>query len=165
MSQSKKSKQGNVRKYKKPFQINIGLVIFGIIFIYIIIMIIMYSTSKHISAYEVKTGSLTVPSVYTGLIVREEETFTTESGGYVSYFIPESKRIGLGDVICAISDSDEFTSRIAETNDGSSNLSKDDLNDIREQVEFFERDFTYQDYSDAYNFEDDIEITVSKYIN
>lgn len=165
MNQKKKNTQGNVRKYKKPFQINIGLIIFGIIFIYIMIMIVMYSTSKHISAYEVKTGSLTVPSVYTGLIVRDEVPFTSESGGYVSYFIPESKRVGLGDVICAVSDSDKFTSGLTETNDGTSSLSKDDLNDIKEQVEFFERDFTYENFTDAYDFEDDIEITVSKYIN
>jgi hypothetical protein len=162
---NKRKNQGNIRTYRRPFQINIGLIIFGIIFIYILIMVIMYSTSKHISAYEVKTGQLTVPSVYTGLIIREEQTYISENGGYISYFIPESKRIGKGDVVCAISASNEFITRLSEMNDGSSSLSHQDLGDMKEQVEFFERDFTYSSFTDAYDFEDDLEITVSKYIN
>ena len=46
----------NIRKYHKPLNINIGMIIFGVMFIYIIICIIMYTRTEHLSGYEVKEG-------------------------------------------------------------------------------------------------------------
>ena len=37
---------------------NIGLAIFGIIFIYLVVTILLYLTGTHVSAYEVREGSI-----------------------------------------------------------------------------------------------------------
>lgn len=46
-----------ITKYRRPLNINIGMVIFAVIFIYIVICVFMYFTSKHIVWYEVQAGS------------------------------------------------------------------------------------------------------------
>ena len=50
-----------VRQYKKPVTIDLGMIFFGVIFIYIIVCIFMYFTTKHVAGYQVKVGSLYVP--------------------------------------------------------------------------------------------------------
>ena len=45
-------------KYRKPFNINIGIIIFIIIFIYLVFNIFSYMTTEHISVYEVEQGTI-----------------------------------------------------------------------------------------------------------
>lgn len=48
------SKNKKVVRYRKPFNVNIGMIIFIIIFIYLIFNIFSYMTTEHISTYEVE---------------------------------------------------------------------------------------------------------------
>ena len=52
-------RQNKVKKYRKPLNLNIGMLIFGAIFIYVIICVIMYFQTDHIVRYEVTEGSIT----------------------------------------------------------------------------------------------------------
>lgn len=63
---------GKIRQYRKPLNINLGIIIFSVIFIYIVICVFLYFTDKHIMGYEVKTGSLSVGNVYQGIALRQE---------------------------------------------------------------------------------------------
>ena len=47
-----------IKKYRKPLNLNIGMLIFGAIFIYVIICVILYFQTDHIVRYEVTEGSL-----------------------------------------------------------------------------------------------------------
>ena len=69
----KKSK--NVVQYRKTIDINIGIIIFVIIFIYLIFNVFSYLTETHISVYEVEQGTIAVNNVYNGLILREEKVW------------------------------------------------------------------------------------------
>lgn len=51
------SKNKKVVRYRKPFNVNIGMIIFIIIFIYLIFNIFSYMTTEHISTYEVEQGT------------------------------------------------------------------------------------------------------------
>ena len=52
------SKNKKVVRYRKPFNVNIGMIIFIIIFIYLIFNIFSYMTTEHISTYEVEQGTM-----------------------------------------------------------------------------------------------------------
>ena len=41
----------NIKVYQKKKHLNIGIVIFGVIFIYLLVTVLMYLTAKHISVY------------------------------------------------------------------------------------------------------------------
>ena len=68
----------NITKYRRPLNINIGMIIFGVMIIYMIILGIMYFKTEHLSGYEVKEGSLSVNNVYRGIAVREEKVYQTQ---------------------------------------------------------------------------------------
>ena len=42
----------NIKVYQKKKHLNIGIIIFGVIFIYLVVTVLMYLTEKHISVYE-----------------------------------------------------------------------------------------------------------------
>ena len=60
----------NIKVYQKKKHLNIGIIIFGVIFIYLVVTVLMYLTEKHISVYEVREGSILKDNSYTGLAIR-----------------------------------------------------------------------------------------------
>ena len=73
--------------YRKRKHLNIGIVIFGIILIYLVATIVMYLTAPHVNVYEVRQGSILKDNAYTGLALREETIVYAEDSGYVNYYI------------------------------------------------------------------------------
>ena len=71
-----------IKQFKKPLNINLGMIFFGVIFIYLLVCIFLYFTTKHVAGYQVKTGSLFVNNVYTGMAIREENLITSDYAGY-----------------------------------------------------------------------------------
>ena len=67
-----KKNSKKIVKYKKYIGINIGTLLFGIVFVYMMVCIVMYLTSTHIAPYEVKKGSLSGNNKYTALALKSE---------------------------------------------------------------------------------------------
>ena len=59
-----------IQKYRRPLNINVGMVIFAVIFVYVCICISMYFKDNHIKPYEVREGSLASENLYTGSRIR-----------------------------------------------------------------------------------------------
>ena len=95
--------EDNIIKYRKRKHLNIGLVIFGIIFVYLIATIIMYITAPHITVYEVRQGSILKDNAYTGLAIREEIVVHTDASGYVNYFAEETSKVRVGTKVYTLS--------------------------------------------------------------
>ena len=55
----------NIQVYRKKWNINIGVIIFGVIFVYLVVTVLMYATAKHVSSYEVREGSILKDTSYT----------------------------------------------------------------------------------------------------
>ena len=75
-------KQKKIKKYRKPLNLNIGMLIFGAIFIYVIICVIAYFQTSHIVRYEVQEGSLATNNIYRGVIIRDETVVNADAAGY-----------------------------------------------------------------------------------
>ena len=61
---------------KRAVTLNIGTILFGALFIYMVISIIMYLTAAHIAPYQVTSGPLSKNQTYTALILRSEQLCT-----------------------------------------------------------------------------------------
>lgn len=46
-------KTTNITVYRKKNHVNIGIIVFGAIFVYLIVLVLLYLTDRHVSAYEV----------------------------------------------------------------------------------------------------------------
>ena len=141
-----------IKQYKKPININIGTIFFGVIFVYLVVCIIMYFTTKHISGYQVKKGSLFVNNVYTGLAVREEEIIKSNYSGYINYYVREGSRIGANKMVCTIDEGGRLQALIEEQSMGENSLSEEALYNIRDDMMDFSRDFDERNFIATYDF-------------
>ena len=94
-----KKKNKKIIKYRKPLHINVGMIIFALIFVYMVFSVYTYIRRDKIQFYEVQEGSIVNNTDYTGIILREEEVKTADRSGYINYYIREGKTrlvIGIG---------------------------------------------------------------------
>ena len=156
----KKSK--NIIQYKKSFNINIGVIIFIIIFIYLIFNIFSYLTETHISVYEVEQGTIAVNNVYHGLILREEKLFPSIYNGSLNYYVKEGSKIAYGDLIYSVDETGNVASIINEANKNGANLDKDSLNEIEESISDFQSSYRSGNFYQVYSFKENINDSLSE---
>ena len=93
------NKRNKVTKYPRSLNINIGMIIFAVILVYVIICVFIYFNSKHIVGYEVMEGSLSTDNIYEGIALRNEEVVKSKLAGYVNYFATEGRRVAVGNLV------------------------------------------------------------------
>ncbi|MCI8293246.1 MAG: hypothetical protein HFH53_06895 [Hespellia sp.] len=153
MSQ-KETQSSNIRPFKKKRELNLGIILFSIVLIYLLITVMMYLTSKHVSAYEVREGSILKDNSYTGLVLREETVVHTESSGYVTYFISEKSKIRRGTSIFTLSDAPLDTQ--TSTGADSTFLSGSHQIDFLSKIQNFSNTFKESDFTGIYTLKSEI---------
>ena len=155
----------NIRTYRKPLNINLGMLIFLVIFIYIVICVLMSLNQKKIVPYEVKIGSLSTDNLYTGIAIREETVVTSGNSGYINYYAREGERVGSGNLVCTIDETGQLREMISEQNADNTALSDADLYEIKASIVNFTSGFDKTEYSSVYDFKYEMEGTVLKLAN
>ncbi|MDD3338205.1 MAG: HlyD family efflux transporter periplasmic adaptor subunit [Lachnospiraceae bacterium] len=162
MATSKKSKTQKTVKKKRSdirhlFSLNIGTIIFGAIFLYMVITVILYLTATHISSYQVTAGPLAKNQTYTALALRSEQVMTADTSGYLTYYGRENSKVKKNGVVYSI----------GETQAEDENISLTDaaLAKIRSQMSKFSSSFDSTDFHDLYSFKYDLEGGILQYSN
>lgn len=81
------ARKQNVVRMHHGLNLNIGIVIFVIIIIYVIFNLISYLTSSPVAEYEVGQGTIATNHVYHGLILRDETVVYAGQSGYINYYL------------------------------------------------------------------------------
>lgn len=157
--------RGKIRQYRRPLNINLGMIIFCVIFVYIIICVFLYFTSRHIVRYEVKTGSLSVNNVYQGIAVRNEEIVTSPYSGYVNYYAREGGRVAVGDLVYTVDETGQLAEIAAEEELGENSLTDTDLGELKTEILGFTNTFSPQNFRQVYDFKYSVQGTVLKLAN
>lgn len=155
-------KNKKVVKYRKPFSINIGVVIFVIIFIYLIFNVFSYMTTTHISIYEVEQGTMAANNVYRGLVLREEQIVSSSYTGSLNYYVKEASRVGYGSLICSVDENGDVSKMINDVGRDSSNLDQESLEAIEESILEFQNAYKTQHFYNVYAFKEDINSTLTE---
>ena len=151
-----RTESAKIKQYKKPLNINLGMIFFGVIFIYLLVCIFLYFTTKHVAGYQVKTGSLFVDNVYTGMAVRDESLIMSDYSGYLNYYVREGSRIGAYKMVCTVDEGGRLKDIMNEQSMGENRLSDDSLNEIRDDIMNFSSSFHPYNFSSTYDFKNTI---------
>lgn len=149
-----------VVNFKKKFQINIGVVIFGIIFIYLIATIIIYLLAPKISVYEVRQGSILKDTAYTGLAVRDETVVYADEEGYVNYFAEENGKVKVGSMVYTISD--EKLIFDSNTSTDKIELTREEERAFVLKIQSFNEQYMEHNYSSTYRFKSELNHSLNK---
>ncbi|HIZ22894.1 MAG TPA: hypothetical protein IAA21_08890, partial [Candidatus Blautia faecigallinarum] len=94
---------GFFAKAKKIVGLNIGTVIFAVLFLYMLFSAVLYLTSDKVESYQVISGPLSRNETYTGLAIREERVCQADTNGYVTYYAREGNKINANGAVYGIS--------------------------------------------------------------
>lgn len=159
------AKDSNIIKYRKPFQFNIGFVIFLIIILYVIYNVYAYMTSTTIAEYQVTQGNIATNHVYKGLILRDEQLVFAERDGYVNYYKKNGSRISVRDVVYSIDTNGTISNKINSTDNLSSRLSHDALSEISEDIDNYIMTYNNEDFYKTISFKSDLNSQMNQIIS
>lgn len=158
-------KSNKIKKYRKPLNLNIGMLIFSAIFIYVIICVIMYFQTSHIVRYEVKEGSLATNNIYRGIALREEIVVNADTAGYVNYYSREGERVAKDDLVYILDETGQLSQTIEDSNLGENTLSDKELAEFRSEIVNFMHGFNSDNFDSIYDFKYSLKNTVLKLAN
>lgn len=159
------NKRNKVTKYPRSLNINIGMIIFAVILVYVIICVFIYFNSKHIVGYEVMEGSLSTDNIYEGIALRNEEVVKSKLAGYVNYFATEGRRVAVGNLVYTVDESGQLLDELKAQGTNDVTLSDDDLSELRSQIVDFSSGFQPAQFNSIYDFKTSMTGTVQKLAN
>lgn len=156
------------RKNKKPglgakilwqvrriFGLNIGTMIFGVLFLYMIFTAVVYLTSSHIEAYQVTVSPLSRNETYTGLAIHDEIVCQAPNSGYVNYYARECGKVNAGGVVYGLSQTQIPVGEVT--------LSEEQMAKVKSDMLSFARNFSSSRFNTAYSFKYQLEGSVLQY--
>ena len=140
------------RNDSEQFKINIGTIVFGVIFVYMLIHVIMALRVERLAIYEVQNSYIDTNITTTALIVRDEKLVNADSSGYVSYYVRDGEKIGKNKTVYTIDETGSVYDRLKDANSDELEMSTDALTEVRTRISTYENYFDYSDFSELYNF-------------
>lgn len=154
-------KEANILKYRKRKHINIGILFFGFIFIYLVATIVLHITAPQITVYEVRQGSILKDNAYTGLVIREETVVYADAAGYVNYYAEDNSKVKVGTKIYTLSNEKlEFDEVISS--DSEHILSSEEKYSLLLKIQSYNNQFQETDFSSTYQLKNEIQSSLNK---
>lgn len=154
-----------VKKYRRPLNLNIGMIIFGVILIYVIVCVILYFQSGRIQRYEVREGSLAANNLYRGIVIRKESVVYTDTAGYVNYYAREGGRVARNDLVYVVDETGRLNEEIEGISMGENTLSEREMAEFRSEIVNFVHGFDSANYENTYDFKYSMKNMVLKLAN
>ena len=164
-NRNRKNQNGKISKYRKPLNLNIGMIIFGVIFIYVVICVILYFQTSHIVRYEVQEGSLVTNNIYRGIIIRDETVVTANTAGYVNYYAREGERVAKNDLVYIVDETGRLNESLESMSLEENSLSNKELTEFRDEIVNFVHGFDNKNFSTTYDFKYSLQNTLMKLAN
>ncbi len=136
-----------------PF--NIGTFIFGALFVYMIISILLYLTADHITVYQVTAGPLSRNQTYTAMALRQEQVVTAGGSGYITYYARENSKVAKSGVV--------YTLGTQQQEAAVAPLDEEDYAQLRQTMANFSSYYSDSNFYDTYNFKYELEGSILQY--
>lgn len=141
-----------VNKQKNfKFQINIGFIVFAIIFVYLTITVIVNLMKENISVCRVEEGKIINSASFTGVCIRDEEVINASGNGYISFYVGEGEKVADSGSIYLLNANPPDEGITSTTSDAIQ--SADNYSEIRDQITVFTKNYTDSQYSQIYSLD------------
>lgn len=152
-------------RYKNRRHLNLGIILYIAIFIYMIVYVVASSKTTRISPYEVKEGSLATNYTYRGIALRDEQLVTADKSGYINYYVKEGTRVACGDLVYTVDETGQLAEYLENASLDENTLSDTELSELRSQITEYMNGFDEADFSTTYDFKYGMKNSVLKLAN
>lgn len=150
------------RKIKRP---SIAVVFFLVVLIYIAFYTITYLSKEKISIYEVYAGSISTDNVFSGLILREEEIFTSDYAGNINYFLLDGTKASVGSTIYTVDETGRVASMIDSISSGDNSMSEANLSIVRGAMFNYKKEYEDSEFYKLYDLKQKLSSVVLDSVN
>lgn len=158
-------KNKKIIRYRRPLNINVGMIIFALIFVYMVFSVSAYIRRDKVQFYEVQEGGIVNNKDYTGIILRQEEVKNSDRSGYVNYYVREGKRASIGTRVYSIDETGSITSFLAENSEENVTLTSENLSELKKQLTAFSLTYDNDQFQTVYDTKYTLEAEVMEYMN
>lgn len=151
-----------ITKFRRPLGVNIGMIVFFIIFIYLLITIIIAATRPQISITEVESGKIVDNSSFTGIALRKEQVVASPVAGYMNYYINNGERTAKNEKVCMIDTQGTYNN---PESGGDVDFSPKDYSEISEIISLYSNNYSGSRFSDIYSFKYNLQNEVTEIIS
>ena len=159
------AKNKKIVRYRKPLNINVGMIIFAMIFVYLSFSVYTYLRRDHVQFYEVVEGSIVNNKEYNGILFRDETVENAPQTGYVNYYVREGKRAGAGSRVYSLDETGELGKFLEENQSSGVSLSAENLADLKKQLSSFCLSYNDQRFESVYDAKYSLQASVAEYMN
>lgn len=160
-----KKKNSKIVRYRRPLNLNVGMIIFAIIFVYMGFSVYTYMKKEKVQFYEVIEGNIVNDNEYTGIILRDESVQSTDYAGYINYYVREGKRASVGTRIYSIDETGSMADFLEDTPEANVALTDANLMDIKRQLSAFSMNYSDMKFGEVYDLQYTLEAAVLEYVN
>lgn len=157
--------KNNVVKFRPQFKLNLGIFVFGVIFIYLVIVMIRSANIETYSIYEVERSYIDTNISGTGLAIRQEKLINSSDSGYISYYIRDGEKVAKNATVYTVDETGSVCDTLSAMSADEETLTAEQYTDIRNRISMFNSYFYDTTYSDVYNFKYDLENVVLELSN
>lgn len=136
----------------KMLTFNITTIMFGALLLYMIITVVLYATSDHVTSYQVTIGPLTKNPVCTALALRTEEVVTAEDSGYIEYYATEGMQVRKSGSVYSLSDEQQKTMAVE--------LTEEQMEEVRSSAAQFSYAYNSNNFYDTYSYKYQVRGTI-----
>lgn len=167
LARRRAGKRNNIVRYRRPrFQFDVGTILFGLIFLYLFISVVLYFTSSHIMAYEVKRGTIAEEHAYTGIAIRNEKIFNAQAAGNINFYVKEGSRVGTKTLVYTIDESGKATEALQKASAEGSTFSSENWSAIQTFLYNYCLDsYNEMNFSSIYDLKNELNGTILQILN
>lgn len=155
----RKKKVENIKKYRKSM--NIGIIIFLFILIYLGILVINFFTKSHLELYEVKNETLAQDNIVPGLILRSETVINASHSGYLNYYFPDNSRATKNAILFSIDETKDYYDMLTN-HTISEGISDYDASTINKLIDTYRNNNSKSDYSKLSGFSSNVDAVIQE---
>lgn len=162
-----KSKNKRIVRYRKPVNINIGVIIIAFVFLYLGINCVIYLLREKVSIYEVAKGESEIVKGIktTGIALRNEIVTTAPTSGYINFYLKEGNRVKVGNTLYTIDENGDFSKMLESLAENDATLTKDNLTEIKNDIVKFVMSYDSRNFDEVYNFKYNLDAALLESIN
>ncbi|PKM95935.1 MAG: hypothetical protein CVU84_03795 [Firmicutes bacterium HGW-Firmicutes-1] len=92
--------------------INLGLIVYFLIFAYLVFCVLNFSFSEKTNYTMAEPGSIIESELFSGIIIKDETIVSSKTEGAANYFVPEGEKVKKGTLISCVDNNGEITAAI-----------------------------------------------------
>lgn len=140
---------------------NLVMLILALLTIYMLVTVIRYLTRDYIARYEVRSGSLSTDSIYTGIALRSETVVNSEYTGNINYYNEEKDRLYNGELAYTIDETGEISAGLESAAANDSDFTDEEYAQFQDEIIDYMAAFDPASFSSVYDFRDTLQSSIS----